>query len=133
MRQDALMIYRSDTGTVWILRNNHGAFNLVHQQVLAPEVNSSNILFGYDYDGAGKSDHLAIYRPTDGSMGVFKENGSTFEKVYEGRLSDKIGGYTFSSSDTIFCFDCNSTGLLDDLVIYRPGKGGIWILKKEFY
>jgi hypothetical protein len=43
-----------------------------------------------------------------------------------------IDGYDLADpADRAFAFDYNSSGKLDHLVLYRPGSGTIWILKKH--
>src|SRR3981081_1561242 len=38
--------------------------------------------FAFDYDGTGKLDHLALYRPGTGTIWILKNDGGTFIPVY---------------------------------------------------
>ena len=88
--------------------------------------------FAFDYDSSGKRDHLALYRPGTGTIWILKNTAGTFSPVYaEGDPGAGIGGYDLlSPADRAFAFDYNSSGRLDHLVLYRPGTGTIWILKR---
>jgi spore germination protein YaaH len=49
----------------------------------------------------------------------------------QGDPGSGIGGYDLASpADRAFAFDYDGSGKLDHLVVYRPGTGTIWILKK---
>ena len=54
---------------------------------------------------------------------------SPFKPAYQ--TSSGIGGYDLKSpADQSFAFDYDSSGNLDHLVLYRPGTGAIFILKR---
>ncbi len=88
-------------------------------------------VFAFDYDGACKLDHLALYRPGTGTIWILKNTGGTWSPVYQqGDPGTGIGGYDLrSAADRVFAFDYDSSGKLDHLALYRPGTGTIWILK----
>ena len=88
--------------------------------------------FAFDYDGTGKLDHLALYRPGTGTMWILKNTAGAFTPVYaQGDPGSGIGGYDLRSlADQAFAFDYDSTGKLDHLALYRPGTGTMWILKR---
>jgi len=90
---------------------------------------TSDLAFAFDYNGSGQADHLVFYRPGTGVIYIVANNshsgqfGTVFSSV------NGIGGYDLlSPNDRIFAFDFNGSGLLDHLVLYRPGTGIIWIL-----
>jgi hypothetical protein len=58
---------------------------------------------------------------------------STWIPVYQqGDPGNGIGGYDLqSTADRVFAFNCSAYGHLDQLVLYRPGTGTIWILDKQ--
>ncbi|HYL85435.1 MAG TPA: hypothetical protein VE263_14455 [Candidatus Angelobacter sp.] len=87
--------------------------------------------FSFDYDGSGKLDHMALYRPGTGTMWILKNAAGQFSPVYhQGDPGNGIGGYDLKSqADRAFAFDYNSSGKLDHMALYRPGTGTMWILK----
>jgi hypothetical protein len=94
-------------------------------------------VFAFDYDGTGKLDHLACYRPGTGTIWILKkvsdsDSPEAFAAVYhQGDPGQGIAGYNLADSrDRVFAFDSGGTGKLDHLASYRPGTGTIWILKK---
>jgi hypothetical protein len=139
-KQDYICLYRPGTGTMWILRNNGGAFSPVYAQgdpgtgIGGYDLKSPlDRAFAFDYDSSGKLDHLALYRPGTGTMWILKNNGGAFSPVYaQGDPGNGIGGYDLkSAADRAFAFDYDSSGKLDHLALYRPATGTIWILKNS--
>lgn len=137
---DHIVLYRPGTGTIWILRNNNGNFEAVYHQgdpgtgiggydLLSP----ADRAFALDFDGTGKLDHLALYRPETGTFWVLKKMNGNFIPVYhEGDPGSGIGGYDLhSAADLAFAFDYQGSGRLDELALYRPGTGTIWIMQRE--
>ena len=94
---------------------------------------SADRSFAFDYDGSGRLDHLALYRPGTGTMWILKNSAGAFTPIYQqGDPGNGIGGYDLKSpADRAFAFDYDSSGKLDHLVLYRPGTGTIWILKNS--
>jgi microsomal dipeptidase-like Zn-dependent dipeptidase len=90
--------------------------------------------FAFDYDGSGKLDHLALYRPGTGTIWILKQSGGAFSPVYaEGSPGNGIGGYDLGDpTDRAFAFDYDGSGKLDHLALYRPGIGIFSILKKRY-
>src|ERR1035437_2043642 len=136
---DHLALYRPGTGTIWILKNSHGNFSPVYNQgdpgngIGGFDLKSAaDRAFAFDYDGSGKLDHLALYRPGTGTIWILKNSHGSFSPVYnQGDPGNGIGGYDLkSTADRVFAFDYNSTGKPDHLVLYRPDTGTIWILEK---
>lgn len=89
--------------------------------------------FAFDYDHSGKLDHLVFYRPGTGTIWIIKNKQGTFIPVYrQGDPGNGIGGYDLrSSADLAFAYDYDHSGMLDHIVLYRPGTGTIWILKND--
>lgn len=89
--------------------------------------------FAFDYDHSGKQDHLVLYRPGTGTIWIIKNDQGKFSPVYQqGDPGIGIGGYDLrSAADRAFAFDYDHSGLLDHIVLYRPGTGTIWILKND--
>ncbi len=89
--------------------------------------------FAFDYDGSGKLDHLALYRPGTGTIWILKNSGGSFTPVYaQGDPGSGIGGFDLKSpADRAFAFDYDGSGKLDHLALYRPATGTIWILEKQ--
>lgn len=137
---DHLVIYRPGTGTVWILKNAGGQFQPVYAQgdpgagIGGFDLKSpADRMFAFDYDSSGKADHLALYRPSTGTMWILKKAGGQLHPVYaQGDPGNGIGGYDLKSTgDEGFAFDYNSTGSANHLGFYRPGTGTFWLLKRE--
>jgi hypothetical protein len=137
---DHVALYRPGTGTMWILKNNAGTFSPVYHQgdpgngIGGYDLKSqADRAFAFDYDGSGKLDHLALYRPATGTIWILKNNGGNFSPVYhQGDPGNGIGGYDLKSpADRVFAFDYDGSGKLDHLALYRPGTGTIWILKNN--
>jgi hypothetical protein len=94
---------------------------------------SADQAFAFDYDHSGKTDHLILFRPGTGTMWILKNTGGIFKHVYaEGDPGNGIGGFDLrSSADRAFAFDFDHSGKLDYLVLYRPGTGTMWILRRD--
>ena len=137
---DHLVLYRPGTGTIWIIKNSNGNFSPVYRQgdpgtgIAGYDLKSpADRVFAFDYEHSGKLDHLVLYRPGTGTIWILKNDGGKFTPVYrQGDPGTGIGGYDLKSpADRAFAFDYEHTGKLDHLVLYRPGKGTIWILKND--
>jgi hypothetical protein len=98
---------------MWILRNVGGNFVPVYQQgapgngIGGYDLSSSaDRAFAFDYDGRGKLDHIALYRPGTGTMWILGNVGGAFKAVYQqGDPGAGIGGYDLSScADRVFAF-----------------------------
>ncbi len=138
-KADHLVLYRPGTGTMWILKHSGNGFIPVYQQgdpghgIGGYDLRSPNDrAFAYDYDGSGKLDHLALYRPGTGTMWILRNNRGTFTPVYQqGDPGTGIGGFDIrSTSDLAFAFDFNHTGRQNSIVLYRPGSGSYWIVRR---
>src|SRR5207302_1777418 len=133
-RLDHLALYRPGTGTIWILRNNAGTFTPVYQRGDPGDgiggydlASPADRVFAFDYDNVGKLDHLVLYRPGQGNFWILRNSAGTFTPVYAADTG--IRGYDLADpSDRALAFDYNGNRRLDNLVLYRPGTGTIWIL-----
>lgn len=130
---DHLVLYRPGETYCWILRNTGGTFSAVYQGSGIGGYNlasPNDRIFAFDYNNVGKLDHLALYRPGTGTIWILKNSGGHFAPVYAmGEPGSGIGGYDLADSrDRVLAFDFNSNGRQDNLVLYRPGTGTIWIL-----
>ena len=133
---DYLVLYRPESGTIWILRNNNGDFSPVYQQgapgdgIGGYDLRSlDDKIFAFDYEHTGKLDHLVLYRPGSGRIFIIGQDHRQFKPVYQ-QLSSGIGGYDLKSrSDRAFAFDYSHTGKLDHIVLYRPGAEVLYILQ----
>lgn len=140
---DHLIFYRPGSGTIFILQNNSGAFSPIFTQTEIgglvsgqPGIGGFDLMskrdlgFAFDYDGSGKLDHLVFYRPGSGTIFIIKNDGGTFSPTFTS--SSGIGGFDLkSTADRVFAYDYDGSGLLDHLVLYRPGSGTIFILKNQ--
>jgi len=133
-KNDDLICYRPGTKLIWILRNNHnGTFTPVFQSTVG--IGGFNLdqgqdkIFGFDYDGSGKADHLLLYRAGGAAVWILKNTNGVFTPVFQS--GSGIGGYNMDNgNDQIVPFDYYSNGKLDHLVCYRPGSGALWIIEK---
>ena len=139
-KQDHMALYRPGTGTMWILKNSGGNFSPVYHQgdpgngIGGYDLKSSaDLAMAFDYDGSGKQDHIALYRPGTGTMWILKNSGGNFSPVYnQGDPGNGIGGYDLrSAADLAFAYDYEGSGQTDYMTLYRPGTGTMWILKKS--
>jgi len=137
---DHIVLYRAGTGTIWILKNNGGVFTPVFAHGAPGNgiggydlASPADQAFAFDYDGSGKLDHIALYRPGTGTIWILSNNGGQFQAVYaQGDPGHGIGGYDLASpADRAFAFDYDGSRKLDHLALYRPGTGTIWILKNS--
>ena len=89
--------------------------------------------FAFDYDGSGKQDHIALYRPGTGTFWILRNQGGSFSPVYQqGDPGHGIGGYDLKSvADRAFAFDYAGSGKQDHIALYRPGTGTFWILRNQ--
>jgi hypothetical protein len=133
-----LVLYRPGTGDIRILGRNAGQWLPVGPQdplnsgIGGYDLRStSDRIFAFDYNGSGRQDHLALYRPGTGTIWILSNSGGVFTPVYQqGDPGAGIGGYDLARpSDRIFAFDYNRSGRQDHLVLHRPGTGTIWILR----
>jgi hypothetical protein len=76
-KQDHLVLYRPGTGTVWILKNDGGAFSPVYAQGdPGCGVGGYNLKsaadrgLAFDYEGKGQTDYLTFYRPGTGTIWI---------------------------------------------------------------
>jgi len=144
-RNNHIVIYRPGTGTIWIMKPSgpsnwlFGYWTNVYQEgdpgrgIGGYDLKSINDnAFAYDFDSNGKTDHLALYRPGTGTFWILKHSGTSWSAVYaQGDPGNGIGGYDLKSTrDRAFAFDFDHSGKLDHIVLYRPGTGTLWILKK---
>lgn len=140
-KMDHLCLYRPGTGTFWILRNEHRTgrnFNPVYAQgdpgvgVGGYDLRSdADLAFAFDYEGSGRQDCLALYRPGTGTFWCLKNtNGSFSAVVHVGVPGMGIGGYDLRTErDRLFAFDWSGSRKQDHIVCYRPGTGTFWCLR----
>jgi hypothetical protein len=143
---DHIILYRPGRGAVFIVKKNpDGNFSPVYNQgdpgsgIGGYDLRSvDDRAFAFDYDGTGKLDHIVLYRPGKGAIFIVKNDKGNFSPVYSqgdpgpGQYGNGIGGYDLRSpNDRAFAFDYDGTGKLDHIVLYRPGKGAVFIVKKN--
>jgi FG-GAP-like repeat len=146
--RDDLLLYRPGRGAAFVARSNgDGSFTPVYavgdNGSAAPNgIGGYDLLSGadkvlvFDYNGDGRDD-LLLYRPGRGAAFVVRSNGDgSFTPVYAvgdngSAAPNGIGGYDLlSGADQVFAFDYNGDGL-DDLALYRPGRGAIFVARSE--
>src|SRR5689334_11082983 len=138
---DHLVLYRPGAGAIYILKiGSEGSFTPVYAQGAPGSgiggydlASPADQAFAFDYNHNGKLDHLVLYRPGAGAIYILADKGGTFTPVYaQGDPGSGIGNYDLTSTaDRVFAFDYDSSGMLDHLVLYRPGTGAIYILKNN--
>jgi carbonic anhydrase len=136
---DYLILYLPGRGQfLRIKKGADGIPALVDDREFSPSLGSaydlsstSDRMIAFDYDSSGKLDHLLIYRPGTGMVSILGKASDGFPPVYDAK-NGGIGGYDLSNpSDRIIAFDYDGSGKMDHLVLYRPGRGAVWILKKD--
>src|SRR5262249_14716947 len=102
---DHLALYRPGTGPIFIFKHTGIVFSPVFAQgdpgngIGGYDLKSpADRMFAFDFDGTGKRDHLALYRPGTGTIWILKRTGianaPVFTPVYEqGDPGNGIGGY----------------------------------------
>ena len=137
---DHIVLYRPGRGAIYILKNNNGQFSPVYRQddpgggIGGFDLKSpADSAFAFDYDRSGRQDHIVIYRPGKGAIFILKNVSGVFSPVYQQiDPGNGIGGYDLlSAADQAFAIDYDHSGRLDHIVLYRPGKGAIFILKNN--
>jgi len=93
-----------------------------------------DVAFAYDWGHTGRRDHVVLYRPGTGTLGVMARDRNTdhgWKCVFWEGGGRGVGGYDLlSDDDKVFAFDYDTAGRADCLVAYRAnGTGTIWILK----
>jgi hypothetical protein len=137
---DHLVFYRPGSGACCILKNSGGQFSGVYWQGdQGSGIGGYNLrstadrAFALSYDYTGYLKYLVFYRPGTGTIWILQNTGVQFTPIYaQGEPGSGIGGYDLGdSSDRVFAFDYDHSGMLDHLVLYRPGKGIIYMVNQE--
>lgn len=82
---DHLASYRAGANTVWILQNNAGTFAPVFQggDIDGYKLSSADDqALSFDYDGSGRPDYLAFYRPGSSKIAVLQNNAGSFAPIF---------------------------------------------------
>jgi hypothetical protein len=107
-------------------------------------------IIAYDYDGTGKLDHLVCYRPgpyggwaplwilkkddsysPDAFAAVYQEDQIMWSDPSGSSAPSQSGGGMAAGVGQVFAYDYDGTGKLDCLVLYYPGTGRVYGLKKD--
>jgi hypothetical protein len=137
---DHLVFYRPGEILIWG-KQDSGEFRIVYRSSSNQEIGGYRLqgaadrVFAFDGDGNGHMDHLVLYRPGAGKISNMKRSTfnyqATFTPVYTSETKG-IGGYDLGKeADQGMAFDCDATGHVEYLVFYRPGRGAIYIFKKN--
>ena len=129
---DHLVAYRPGSGVAFVLENTNGSGNFTAVQTSYTGIGgydlklTSDQVLAYDYSGTGNQDHLLAYRPGAGVGYVIQSAYFAYSQIVTS--TQGLGGYDLkSTADRIFTLDFNSTGLLSNLALYRPGAGDFFI------
>jgi hypothetical protein len=136
---DHLVLYRPGSGTIYILKNSAGQFSAVYTSASGiggyDLRSSADRAFALSYDYTGHLKYLVFYRPGHGAMFILQHSIGTqqFTPIYaQGEGGSGIGGYDLKdAADRAFAFDYDGSGKPDHLVLYRPGKGIIYMISQE--
>lgn len=133
-RLDHLVMYRPGGGAIHILRNAGGTFQAAFAS--GAGIGGFNLaspadrVIPFDFNANGRPDHLLLYRPGARTVRILANNNGVFSTVFNS--TGGIGGYDLASAaDRILPFDGAKTGRLDHLLLYRPGTGTIWVLRRS--
>jgi len=125
---DHLLLYRPGEVEIYIVENNNGVFSPTYQSpgigIAGFDLKSTNdVLLPFDYEHSGTADYILAYRPGSGVAYIISWNFNTVVTSTTG-----LGAYDLrSTSDMIYPFDYYNAGLNDNLVLYRPGTGVLFI------
>ena len=129
---DHLIAYRPGAGVAFVLENTNGSGNFTALQTSTTGIGgydlklTSDRLIAYDYSATGNQDHLVAYRPGAGVAYVIQSAYFAYAPILASTTG--LGGYDLkSTADRIFAIDFNSTGLLSNLALYRPGAGDFFL------
>lgn len=82
---DYLVLYRPGAGKFSILRHVGTSFVPVFASTGGVGgydlASPADVAFAYDYEGSGKLDHIALYRPGTGAIFILKNGGGQFSVV----------------------------------------------------
>lgn len=135
-----LVFYRPGQRMIWILSNNGGNFQLVFGAIPGTGIagydlaSPADLGFALDYvQYPATPNALALYRPGKGAFYIIVPRDGVFIAAYaQGDPGSGIGQYDLKEpQDRAFAFDYESTGFLSYIVLYRPGRGAIFILRQE--
>lgn len=138
-KQD-LFLYRPGRGAAWVARSvGDGSFVPAYAQgdpgtgLAGFDLKSpSDRVLALDYNGDGKQD-LLLYRPGKGAAYVARSNGDgSFTPVYaQGDPGTGLAGFDLKSpNDRVLVLDYDGDKK-QDLLLYRPGKGAVWIARSN--
>jgi hypothetical protein len=124
-------------GKISVLRWNEGNFVSVSNSSTHLgnyRLGENDRAFAFDYQGTGHRNHMVIFRPGQQLASILKAvrkyHTIEFDTVYESNKG--LGEWDLrNGADRVLAFDCNSTGHMDHLVTYRPGRGAIFIFGKD--
>jgi hypothetical protein len=131
---DHLLVYRPGVGTAFVVKKGTG--NTFTQVYVGDGIGGYDLrdprdqVVAFDYDGTGRRDHLVVFRPGVGTVFVVMGAGSAFTRVFTGWSG--IGGFDLlDTRDRMVAFDFAGTGRADHLLVYRPGVGTAYVVKRE--
>jgi hypothetical protein len=149
---DHLALYRPGGGNFWIIRKKNSTIGPVDFERVFPPANEgsnppangiggydltreSDRAFAFDYESAGKLDHIVLYRPGEHICWIVGRRDGKFTRQFpldDNAPHNGIGGYDLdSNADKAFAFDFDGSGKQDHIVVYRPGTRIIWILGRK--
>jgi hypothetical protein len=132
-----LFVYRPGSGIFRILRFSGGSFkidSLGSAGIGGYDLKSTaDQVLTFDGNGDGAMDHLVLYRPGAGAVYVLAPSGSSYTPIYRQDAGGSGLGIADLSSpaDRIVAIDYNGFGYRDHLLVYRPGTGFVWIMKRD--
>ncbi|MGR6918731.1 S1 family peptidase [[Actinomadura] parvosata] len=122
---DHLLLYRPGTGTAWILEHGEGdTFAAVFHSSTGigghDLMDVRDRVMAYDYEHAGKPDHLLLYRMGTGTARIVKHGeGGTFAAVFHTSIG--IGGHDLKWGADLIAFDHSGSGGQSQLFFYQAG------------
>jgi hypothetical protein len=134
-RQDHLLLYRPGAGIAYVVKRSGNAYVRVFSS--ADGIggfdlrNAADRVVPFDYNGTGKLDHLVAYRPGYGTAYIVKKGaGNTFTRV--SASSTGLGTFDLrNAADQVVAFDYAGTGRRDHLLLYRPGAGIAYVVRRS--
>ena len=133
-KMDHLVCYRPGSSTIWFLRNSGGAFEKIMegQGGLAGYdlKDYGDKVFAYDWRGSGRQDRLICTRFAQSPFWCMDRSERGFRVIYNEVQGP--GGFNLNAHGThMFTMDVDKSGKQKEIVMYVPGEGIIWILKRH--
>jgi hypothetical protein len=132
---DYLLAYRPGDGIAFVVKHTDTGFATVWSSFAGLAgfslTNTADQITPYDYDFAGRRDHLVMYRPGSRYIVIARHSADgTFSAVYSS--TSGIGQYDLAvPTDRIVAFDAEHNGGANSLIVTRPGNRLFYVIHRQ--